>query len=301
MNNFVVVIPIHNDYESLDILIKEIAALNKNKFAGKTIKELIISDDGSIERNIPTTNQVNKKHWHGIRYTLLDSNIKTGSQAAILRGLDYVSINYPNLPALVMDGDGEDQPGDIVNLIEKIENEASTVLAIRGERHVSKLFRVSLFFFKKVFRVLTGKEIKTGNFMAIGAKSILDVLALNSSKKHISMSIIRNFSKVEYLILDRGKRYRGVSRMNYTSLSLHAYGALSVFADVALIRIFIFASSTSMSLFLISGIIAFLKISGTVLFLQGWTSIILLGMLQLALILLLQAVFAILILLKVDK
>ena len=101
-------------------------------------------------------NQYVCKHIDSIEVTNLTVNV--GHQRAISVGLSsIVSDQYTSV--IVMDCDGEDKVSDIKNLIEMSQKTNEIVVARRKSRSETTLFKVFYFFYKLIFRILTGRKI----------------------------------------------------------------------------------------------------------------------------------------------
>lgn len=230
--------PVYNDWESLQVLVDEIRA-TFSQSANKKFKILAI-DDGSTEQN---NYLFDKKEVEIIH---LKKNV--GHQRAIAIGIQYVYDKYfHNQPTeknatghlVVLDSDGEDSPSDILNMVDTAEERVA--FAQRTKRSESTSFKLGYWFYKKIFKLLTGKSISFGNFSAIPF-SLLKPIALNTDIwNHFSGSIIK--SRIPYVTHPtvRGKRYEGKSKMNTTNLIVHGLSSVSIYFDVLCIRLLRFS------------------------------------------------------------
>ena len=102
------VIPVYNDSRSLNKLIANLnIVLKKNK---KIEHEILVIDDNSSEKikiNIKKFKTIKK-----LRILTLKNNL--GSQKAIAVGLKYLKNRKKNFLITVMDGDGEDDPNQVL-------------------------------------------------------------------------------------------------------------------------------------------------------------------------------------------
>lgn len=224
--------PIYNDWESFAILIQEIYQLKQNL---STYDFFIVAvNDGSTQdlpedfdyKNIPTT--------------VLNLKINIGHQRAIAVGLQYIYNEVSDYDfVVVMDSDGEDKPQDIKDLIGKAEheNEKKIIFAQRKKRQESTFFKIGYFFYKYLFYFLTGQKISFGNFSIIPKKLLSKVVHQNNIWNHYSGGIIQSKIPFEKVLLDRGKRYKGVSKMNFNSLIIHGLSSIAVYFDFLSLRI----------------------------------------------------------------
>jgi glycosyltransferase involved in cell wall biosynthesis len=236
MNDFlkkvICVTPVYNDWESFAILKKELD--NEFKLDKNYSIEILVVNDGSIEQLNKETIEENGN----IQIIHLKTNV--GHQRAIAIGVQYV-FNHKNENdyIVVLDSDGEDKPQDIKALLQKCEanNNTKIIFAQRHKRQESKIFKFGYFFYKYFFYWLTGQKINFGNFSCIPSKMLKQLVYRESLWNHYSSSIIHSKLPYDKVLLDRGKRYAGTSKMNLTSLILHGLSSISVYFDSLSIRI----------------------------------------------------------------
>jgi hypothetical protein len=260
-----IVTPVYNDWQSLVALIETIS-LQLNEFE---IIHLIAVNDGSIQ-SFPENTIIPVN----IRLTILNLTINVGHQRAIIIGLCYVSEkNLESELIIVMDSDGEDNPGDIRNLISSSlkNNNTKIVFARRNKRSEGIKFRVFYFLYKMLFRNLTGEDISFGNFSCIPVSFLPRITHNSDFWNHYSASVIK--SKIPYTSIptQRGKRYFGKSKMDFTNLVIHGISSLSLYLDTIIVRVL------KLSLIALLIIIGFLSIILYVKFftelaIPGWTS-----------------------------
>lgn len=263
-------IPVQNDYQSTSILIDDICQSFKS---GDKNLILVIDDGSSVDQlRIGQDLLVNKN------ILIRQTSYKSGHQNAIFFGLNYIEKNFANFNVVILDGDGEDKATDAIELAQRINSQAnpSVILATRGTRDVGTGFRVGYFFFTRLFKRLTGKNLRSGNFMAIPAGKVSNVLNFPGIRLHIAAAIVRYEPDVSFIEFNRGSRIAGTSRMNLASLTLHAYGAFSVFSDVVLARFCLFLFMVSLFLSSIVVSIIVLKVTNVFGGIPGWTSLFIL-------------------------
>lgn len=267
---FVILLPVYNDWTSVNILIKKLTTVFQEKYSTFTPTVLVVNDCSTITEPLEE---------HSIKINFIHLNRNVGHQKAIGIGLAYIKEKIGCEFVVVMDSDGEDKPEQIPLLIEAFEgSEGSAIIfAKRGKRNESKTFRIFYKVYKFLFKLLTGKEISFGNFSLVPFKLLEKIVYVSDVWNHFSGGIIKSKLPYNYIVLDRGTRYAGKSQMNFNSLILHGLSALSVHLDVISIRVILF----SLSLFIVTivGVLALLFIRIlTDLAVPGWTSTILLGL-----------------------
>lgn len=268
----VIVTPVFEDTESFYQLAQKIEDIYQDKVA------LVAVEDGSLHHVIDI-NQCPK--IMSIYVLRLKRNV--GHQKAIAIGLNYLQDKIlDSTKVVVMDSDGEDRPETINELTELLDQEKVDItVSVRKSRVESFKFKLFYQVYRLIFKLLTGHNIRFGNFMAMKLGSIKRLLNYTELSTHVAGTVILSKCRINFVSIDRGARYAGESKMNFAGLVLHGLRALMIFADFVLVRLGL------ASLFVI-GILAivifstiFLKSIGMAT--PGWFSIAL-GMLILLLI-----------------
>lgn len=219
---------------------------------------LFVVDDGStteIDVNIlPET-----KNIRSIECLSLLTNL--GHQRAIAVGLCELEKRYSFEAVIVMDSDGEDRPEDILQLLKvHHENPKAIVVAQRVARSEGKAFKFFYFFYKNLFKFLTGQAIDFGNFCLIPVSQLRHINAMTESWNHLAASIVRSRIPLIRVPTSRAKRYAGHSSMNFIALVLHGFGGMSVFIDVFLVRLLMILLGFGVIGILAALIILFIKL-----------------------------------------
>lgn len=230
LNKIVCLTPVYNDWESFAILVDIIQ--NTYGQHRKFLLQIVAINDGSLEEN--------QKHPTEIPIEIVNLKVNVGHQRAIAIGLQYIDDTKSDFDyVIVLDSDGEDKPEDISTLVSKSEefNDKKIIFAQRKKRTESLFFKIGYFFYKHMFYGLTGNKINFGNFSCIPKKLLRRVVFQENLWNHYSGSIIQSKTPFEKVLLDRGKRYAGYSKMNFTSLILHGLSSISVYFDSLSVRI----------------------------------------------------------------
>lgn len=191
-----------------------------------------------------------------------------GHQEAIYQGLQYAS-SLVAQRFIVMDSDGEDDPGAIAELVGITD--VPIVFVARGKRSEPIGFKLGYWTYKLVFRLFAGRSISFGNYSMIDARVLEAVL--DRSFTHYAAFLSRQHVASRIIMRDRRPRIDGSSKMNFRSLSVHAFRALVEYSEEVLstfLRGFIWLS--------IVFLLSFLTIIGIKLFtswaIPGWASIL---------------------------
>ncbi len=258
-----VVTPVFEDGASFTRLCRELAAVE----AGASL-EIVAVDDGSL--NEPP--QIDAIADAGLRGSIIRLKRNVGHQIAISVGLVEAARETRYAGAVVMDSDGEDRPEDVPRLIAAITPGCDAAAARRGRRTESLPFRAFYRLYRWFFRLLTGHQIHFGNFCALERKALLRLTAMQETRIHVAAALLKSRVRQVQIRCDRGRRYRGQSRMKFYDLALHAIRAVSVFDDAVLTRMGAACAGAAVSgvLIFLAGLM--LKLTGHVT--PGWLTLV---------------------------
>ena len=142
---------------------------------------------------------------------------------------------HPEDWVVKLDADGEDQPADLPRLLRELRllRPASNhvVLAWRAKREESALFKIAYFFFKLLFRILTGTVTRTGNYAAFHGQLAQQVLFHPYFDLSYSSALIALNLPATFVPCDRGRRYAGTSKMGFSRLIMHGLRMMMPFVD----------------------------------------------------------------------
>jgi len=217
---FIILIPIFNDWKSLKKLIKKIEYYSQGK--GKFLI-LIVDDCSTIKCSLKKKFQRIKK----IKILKLTKNV--GSQKAIAIGLDYIKKKFLKSNILIMDGDGEDNPAEIKNMLfESKRHPDLTIVSCRLGRQESFFIK----FFYKIHLIIvflfTFKWISFGNFSCLNSQNLNKLFKDESLYLAYSAGVIKN-NNIKRLYSKRDRRFFGKSKVNFLKLIEHSFRILSVF------------------------------------------------------------------------
>jgi polyisoprenyl-phosphate glycosyltransferase len=173
-----------------------------------------------------------------IGFDVIHLNFNIGHQGAIYQGmLHAASFNPDNV--VIMDSDGEDDPAAIPLMLQCKQYEIVEVK--RGKRSESTSFKLAYFFYKLIFRFITGRTIDYGNYCLVSSK-ILDRIR-HTSFVHLPAYLLKQKASRTSIRFNRSKRIDGESKMGYKGLLLHGFKSMIEFAEDLLMlffRMFIF-------------------------------------------------------------
>jgi hypothetical protein len=224
----VVVTPVFEDREASARLFQELARLQPAPY-------VVAVDDGSVREPLEPAS-IAAAGLNGV-VVVLRRNV--GHQRAIAIGLGYSAELAPAAArVIVMDSDGEDLPSSIAQLLACLESEQVEVVVAQRKNRIESLgFRAFYTVYKSLFRLLTGRRIGFGNFMAMKPAALARVVSMQEVWIHVAGCVLNSRLRLQQLPLGRGPRYAGSSKMNFVSLALHGFRALMVFAEDVLVRV----------------------------------------------------------------
>lgn len=232
--NLIIVIPSFNDWAALE---KLLLLIDETSLTIEVTLEVLVVDDFSTDL-IPDS-LVFQEHRQIKTVNILRLRRNLGHQRAIAVGLCYVYQNLCCDLVVVMDGDGEDNPFEIKRLLNLSDQTGNNkiIFAKRNKRSESQIFKSCYFIYKKLYRLLTGKEISVGNFSLIPASLLKNVVVVSEIWNHYSSGLHR--SRLPYLEIDvpRTRRLDGQPKMNLVSLVTHGLSSIAVYGDLVGTRI----------------------------------------------------------------
>jgi hypothetical protein len=230
MKTYKILIPVFNDWESLLSLLNNIHALKINNIAH--IKVLIVDDC--------STEILNKKiEFDSFKDIEIIKNLKNiGHGKSIAYGINYISKKNDFDYLIVMDGDGEDRPEEVKELILKsIDLPSLTITANRIKRSESAFFKLSYLLHKILTLVLTGYSIKFGNFMCIPKQDLNLIVSNKNLSVSFSGTIAKFIKNKTFIPSIRGVRYYGPTKMSFLKLIRHSLLIISTFRKEAALRL----------------------------------------------------------------
>jgi len=233
-----ILIPNYNDWRSLELHIRNLDEVMK---AHQIEADLLIVDDGST---IPPGEALgNTIHQSMRRLEILRLRRNLGHQRAIAIGLAYVEAHFPGPAVVVMDADGEDDPGEVPRLIQKCRDEAfeKIVFAERTRRSESIRFRVFYELYKTLHVLLTGIHVRVGNFSVIPRARLQSLVVVSELWNHYAAAAFKSRQPLCLVPTRRAHRLDGRSTMNFVGLVVHGLSAISVYGEIIGVRLLVVA------------------------------------------------------------
>jgi hypothetical protein len=264
-----VVSPIYDDWEAARRLLADLRQLEGIWEARLTV---FLVDDGSPSQ--PREGDLLGGDGR-LRVVLVRLARNCGHQQAIALGLSHaISVCAADL-FVVMDGDGEDRPADLPRLVQPLIDDHSLecVLAKRGRRSERLLFRLGHAVYMGLATLLISERIDFGNFSAIRRRMAERVVLMPEALIHLPSTMLKARLPYRKVLVDRGRRYCGESKMSWVSLVIHGLSSVAIFSDRAMTRIILLSAGLLIVCTLCSLVAIGLKLAGHAS--PGWTTIVL--------------------------
>jgi len=262
-DHFIIVTPVYEDSEAASKLFQELNA----EFGDKVY--IVAVDDGSIRQPIDLIDIENA----GLQGSVIKLKRNVGHQRAIAIGLNYVAEHFNSEHHIVvMDSDGEDTPSSIRLLLKALNSKDIDITVAKRKSRVETLkFRVFYIVYKWIFKLLSGREISFGNFMALKSIALKRLITMQELWLHVAGCALMSKLRITSCELDRGSRYAGQSKMNFVGLVLHGFKGLMIFAEDVLVRVGIVCAFIAFLAILASIVAVMLKTLGFAT--PGWFSV----------------------------
>lgn len=228
-----ILIPVFEDWESLSALLPAIHGLETDwQFDVLLVNDHPLSAPPDWQPPLTAGGRV-----ASVRILQLRRNV--GHQRAIALGLCHWRKQGYAGPVVVMDADGEDQPADILRLLDAAEQKAwrPVMFAARQKRSEKPVFRAGYQAYRFVHALLTGVQVRFGNFSVLCAPHIDSLIHQSDLWNHYANAVMRSRLPYESIPTDRGVRLAGQSRLNLAGWVAHGLSALAMYSDMAGTRV----------------------------------------------------------------
>jgi len=219
-----IITPLYNEELVVAEFYRRISAVTK-RLSGYTFEFLFVND-GSTDQTLTLLNEIRKKDR---RVKIIDLSRNFGHQAAILAGIQTAGGNA----AVIIDGDLQDPPELIPDLLQKWEDGNDVVYAKRVHRKGESVFKkITASLYYRLINFLSETPIPSdvGDFRLIDRK-ILEILAEMSEVNLFLRGLIpwMGFRQVavEY---DRDARYAGKTKYSFFKMINLALDGITSFS-----------------------------------------------------------------------
>lgn len=266
-----VIVPMLNEYECIDEFISRIKKVKSELIKDSVDLDLLIVDDGSDVKFKTILSNINKTEKF-VKIITLTRNF--GHQAAIRAGID----NSKSDAVVTIDGDLQDPPELILEMVDLWKKGADHVSTIRSERKSEtfiKKITASIYYYILDNSSNFKSTRNAGDYKLISNWIVNEIKNINEHNLYIRGFIDWLGGSVSHLNYSRDARFGGDRKYNYSQsikVALNGLVGFSEFFPKLLNKIFYI--SISGSLFIIFWIFRSLFIVPESL-IPGWSSIIL--------------------------
>ena len=214
-----VIIPVFNEVES----IKELYDQLKKGLEQYTPYEIIFVDDGSSDGSVETIKKLSELD-NSIIFIQFHRNY--GKSAALSEGFKYANGNY----VVTMDADLQDDPSEIKNLINKLEEGYDLVSGWKKDRKDPLSKRLPSKLFNFVTRIVTGVRIHDFNCgLKIYKKAVVKTLELYGGRhRYIPAMAGQKRFKVTEIIVNHRPRIYGETKYGGSRLFHGLFDLISI-------------------------------------------------------------------------
>jgi glycosyltransferase involved in cell wall biosynthesis len=223
-----VVIPVFNEEKNIPLIHERLLPVCES-VAGKDF-EIIFINDGSRDGSENIIAELASR-CPEIKYLFLSRNF--GHQQAVSAGLDYAGGLY----TVIMDGDLQDPPELIPEMLEKAKSGFDVVYARRNERKGESVFKkMTARWFYRILQKLTQVEIPldTGDFRLMHRNVTEVVKQMPEKNKFLRGQIAWVGFRQSYVEYDRDPRQHGHSGYPVGKMIRFALHGITGFSDVPL-------------------------------------------------------------------
>lgn len=220
-----VVIPIYNECQSIAQLYEEIVEVMD--LLRKTY-EIIIVDDGSTDRSFQIIKElIEKAKSKGVKLSSLRFRKNYGKSAALLAGFKEAKGDI----IITMDGDLQDDPGEIPNFIEKIYEGNDLISGWKFNRRDAANKVIPSKIFNAVTSWLTGIKLHDLNccFKAYRREVIDDLNIYGELHRFIPILVFYNGFKIEEIKVNHRPRKYGKSKYGFKRFFEGFFDLMTVF------------------------------------------------------------------------
>jgi len=229
-----ILIPVYNDWQSVFKLLENINSEVSN--LGHEFSIIIVNDASTESR--PEIN-LNLDNLNSIKIINMKEN--RGHARCNASGLKHIFENEEFDYVIPMDGDGEDRPEEIKQLIDNLNyHPDKPIVGERIKRSEGIFFKFCYLAHKIITSTFTGQSIKYGNYTFLPKSIVEKMINEKATWSSFSGSLAKVAKDRATIPSERGTRYFGPSKMSFKNLLIHSLSIVGVFKIHVLIRSILF-------------------------------------------------------------
>ena len=229
-----ILIPVYNDWQSAFKLLENINSEVSN--LGHEFSVIIVNDASTESR--PELSK-NLDNLNSIKIINMKEN--RGHARCNASGLKHICENEEFDYVIPMDGDGEDRPEEIKQLVDNLNyHPDKPIVGERIKRSEGVFFKFCYFTHKLVTSTFTGQSIKYGNYTCLPKSIVEKMINEKATWSSFSGALAKIAKDRASIPSERGTRYFGPSKMSFKNLLIHSLSIIGVFKINVLIRSILF-------------------------------------------------------------
>lgn len=248
MKSFDIIIPIFNESECIQETLKRVENVCTSLASQYQVRVVFVDDGSTDDTYTQLSNSLQgKEHFRIIK---LSRNF--GHQIALTAGLDYSSADYVG----ILDGDLQDPPELLPEMLKKCEEGFHIVYGQRMERDGETLFKLfSAALFYRILSRFCDVEIPkdTGDFRVISFKVLTALKSMRERHRFIRGLVPFSGFKSFAFSYKRNSRYAGETKYPFSKMTKFALDAIFSFSikPIKIMRYFgLFSISASLVYFI---------------------------------------------------
>ena len=202
--NISIIVPIYNEQDSVKTLYFEIKKVLDEDFSNY---EIIFIDDGSNDNSF---NILNKIAADDSKVVIVQFNRNYGKSDALNQGFKLAKYDY----IVTLDGDLQDDPKEISNLLEILDNGYDCVSGWKKNRKDPLSKTIPSFFFNKFINFFSGLKLHDLNcgIKAYKKNAIKTLNIYGGLHRYIPLLLVNNGYKVTECIVNHRPRLHGKTK-----------------------------------------------------------------------------------------
>ncbi len=204
------VIPALNEAENLDVVVPAVLAQG---LVAETGGAVLVVDDGSTDGTADVVRRLGA--WHDGAVQLISFGRNRGKAAALQEGFGYALAAGADV-IVMMDADGQDDPGELERLVKQLDAGADLVTGARAVRRDRLVKRSTSRLYNRVTAVLSrtpGSDFNSG-YKAMRASVARDVSTMMYGEMHRYLTVIAHWQgyRVTEVPVEHHARLHGSSK-----------------------------------------------------------------------------------------
>lgn len=223
--NFSIVIPLYNEEENIELLIREI---NEALFNLDCSYEIILVDDGSKDNTVNIIKSINLNNL-----TLIQNSKNYGQSYSLSEGIK----NAKNNLIITLDGDMQNNPHNISSLLDLYKTGSFKLIGGIRKKRKDKLIKIISSYLANKIRILILNDdcIDTGCSLKAFDKNIFLKFPYFDGLHRFLPALYKGYGyKTSFIEVDHRKRYKGTSK--YGTLSRLIWGVRDIFKVIKIIN-----------------------------------------------------------------